>query len=103
MKIKLMADYRCHPLWDEQSGKNIDPNNLPISDLLKKELIVWSEVYDQKLKWDDPISSGFQSAEDVTTFVKDGRSLCQKLTQELGEKFTVIFPSEYYYTAVTEI
>ena len=43
-KIKLMADYQCFPLWDasqEGGGRNIDPDELPISLSLKARLNLW--------------------------------------------------------------
>ncbi len=53
-KIKLMADYQCYPLWDMEEIGNIDPNKLPISIVLKRQLNTWAECYDDLLVTKEP-------------------------------------------------
>jgi hypothetical protein len=44
-EIKVMADYHCHPLWDDSPHTygDIDPNALPISLKLKGDLYEWAK------------------------------------------------------------
>ncbi|MDI2111768.1 hypothetical protein [Commensalibacter nepenthis] len=95
-KIKLMADFFCYPLWynshdsDYEVG-DFDPNILPISDALKKELLDWSNEYDGIFNDDDPASSNFKNLEDETAFIKQGDNLQKKLQAELGNAYEVTY------------
>jgi hypothetical protein len=61
--IKLMTDYDCFPIWEifDDSVENISPDSLDISEQLRKDLDIWSNVYDQTINIDDPKHSGFSS------------------------------------------
>lgn len=92
-KLKLMADYQCYPLWlnsDDEVG-NIDPNILPISNILKDELNIWSDKYDETLNLDDPLNSGFVNPEEETAFKEKGKHLRELLQMELGSDYEVIY------------
>lgn len=96
-KIKLMADYHCHPLWGatlEDFG-DISPEELPISLELKCSLREWAERYDATLNMDDPASSGFKSEEEEKRFIDDGYKLTYLLQEELGDNYIVVYHSEY--------
>jgi hypothetical protein len=96
-KIKLMADYHCHPLWGtnlEDFG-DISPEELPISLELKCSLREWAERYDAMLNMDDPASSGFKSEEEEKRFIDDGYKLTCLLQEELGDNYIVVYHSEY--------
>jgi hypothetical protein len=89
--IKLMPDYQCFPLWEASPGQvgNIDPKNLPISNDLRTQLIMWAETYDATLNMNDPACSGFQSDEAEAQFKRIGSKLGERLREELGQNFTV--------------
>jgi len=95
-KIKLMADYGCYPLWWASSDKagDIDPLTLPLSKETISHLEQWAEVYDAKLNWDDPNSSGFPSLEAKTAFEAEGISLWKQLQKELAPNYEVVYFSE---------
>lgn len=91
-KIKLMADYECFPLWDaspEGGGRNINPDELPISPSLKNRLNSWALKYDNTLDRNYPPDSGFKSDEEETQFNIEGRLIFEKLKEELGNSYTV--------------
>ncbi|MDI2111774.1 hypothetical protein [Commensalibacter nepenthis] len=92
-----MTDYFCYPLWinDDDDSGNIDPDTLPISDALKKELMDWSDEYDGILNMDDPASSGFKSSEDKAAFIQEGYRLYERLQVELGSDYEVEYCSGY--------
>jgi hypothetical protein len=54
--IKVMADYQCFPLWEASPGEvgNIDPDDLPISHILKERLAAWARAFDATLSMDYP-------------------------------------------------
>lgn len=86
MKIKVMADYQCYPLWDMAPGMygDIDPASLPISTELKHQLIDWAREFDATLNMEDPASSGFESEEAAAAFKERGLQLARRLQLELG-------------------
>jgi hypothetical protein len=90
-KIKVMADYQCHPLWDMSPGMygDVDPNALPISSELKEQLADWARMFDETLNMADPVSSGFASTEADAAFQAQGIRLAERLRNELGPEFLV--------------
>ncbi|CAM3417695.1 CdiI immunity protein domain-containing protein [Bordetella sputigena] len=89
-KIKLMADYHCYPVWDLSGPyRDIDPDELPISDNLKSRLMEWARTYDGILNMDDPAASDFETPEARRAFEACGRHLAEQLQKELGPDFLV--------------
>ncbi|OAI76939.1 hypothetical protein RSP799_19475 [Ralstonia solanacearum] len=90
-KIKVMADYQCHPLWDPPTGAygDIDPSTLPITEGLKHKLINWAASFDETLDVADPANSGFKSIEVEAAFKARGIQLAEQLQKELGSGFLV--------------
>lgn len=92
-KIKLMADYQCYPLWGvalDDLG-DISPDELPISAELKISLNEWADRFDAILNLDDPASSSFNSAEEEELFINEGYKLAQRLRNELGAEYEIIY------------
>ncbi|MEC4891582.1 MAG: hypothetical protein SAL07_06945 [Oscillatoria sp. PMC 1051.18] len=97
IKIKLMADYGCEPLWwaDEDKVGNIQPETLPLTDETIKRLQKWAIAYSETLNWSDPANSpGFGSEEARKAFAQEGISLWKQLRQELAPDYEVIYFSE---------
>jgi len=92
-KIKLMADYYCHPLWgvDIDDMGDISPEDLPISSELRGNLNEWAKRFDAILNEDDPASSGFKSDEEEKKFIDDGYKLAEFLRNELGTDYEIVY------------
>lgn len=90
MRIKVMADYGCWPLWHDDGGEvgNIDPNTLPLSEGLVSALMSWATRLDDALNSDDPGNTqwpdGFRE-----NFNREGRKLTERLRNELGSAYEV--------------
>jgi hypothetical protein len=93
-RIKLMTDYCCFPLWDLETGDNLNPEDLPLSVQTKKKLTDWATIYDQILDWNNPILSGFKSAQEELSFEQQGWDLAIELQKELGCDYQVFWFSE---------
>lgn len=105
IKIKLMADYGCDPLWwaDDDTVGNIDPIKLPLSQETISRLTEWAKVYNTTLNWADPADSpGFESEADEVAFEKEGISLWKQLQQELALNYQVIYFSDRLNKVVTD-
>jgi hypothetical protein len=102
-KIKLMADYGCYPLWWASADKagDIDPQTLPLNQETISRLEKWAEIYDAKLNWEDPDSSGFPSLEAKAAFEAEGITLWKQLQKELAPNYEVVYFSEKLRKVVT--
>ncbi|HHH1591716.1 TPA: hypothetical protein ACPZUF_000416 [Yersinia enterocolitica] len=91
--IKLMADYGCHPLWETTPNDfgDISPNELPISIELQDSLKRWADRFEAILNMDDPASSRFKSTSEEEMFIADGYELAQRLRDELGSEYEIIY------------
>ena len=90
--IKVMADYRCFPLW--HCGGDIvgdlDPAELPISKALQDDLMAWAEAYEESFDWDDPMASRPWTEAETAAYRLAGDRLADRLRAELGPDWTVI-------------
>jgi hypothetical protein len=91
MRIRVMADYKCWPLWRDEPGDddpNIDPATLPISNELVVAFNEWRERLDSSLNWEDPAGTKWP-----TKFWSDfngrGHLLAERLQQELSPAYEV--------------
>jgi hypothetical protein len=93
MKIKLMAEYGCSPIWDitENISKNILPENLSISKNLKLDIIKWADMFEQTLNKKYPPDSGFKSLEELNSFEEKAKELIKNLKNELGNEISIIY------------
>jgi hypothetical protein len=86
-RIKLMADYGCHPVWslDDDYGGNIDPDVLGFSPALVADLDAWAERFEDALDWDDPGAfkedDGFGERHEAA-----GRKLAIRVARELRDQ-----------------
>lgn len=87
MRIKLTPDYECSPLWwdgEPEKFGDIDPKDLGLPDDLRDALYAWADRYDATLDQDYPPDSKFASAQELETFVEDGRLLTERVRAALG-------------------
>ncbi|MBK1989974.1 hypothetical protein A0J48_020975 [Sphaerospermopsis aphanizomenoides BCCUSP55] len=105
IKIKLMADYGCYPLWWASSDKagDIDPETMPLSEETISRLEKWADIYDARLNWQDPGNSPDLSPEEEAAFEQEGISLWKQLQKELAPNYEVVYFSEQLRKVVTDI
>lgn len=95
MKLKLMAEYECWPLWAhsgpaDQRG-NIDPMDLPLLPATRRRLAQWAQWFETTYNPDDPASSGFADPETLGEFNEEGQALAGLLRTELADHYEVEF------------
>jgi hypothetical protein len=93
MKIKLMADYGCFPLWYNESDKcgDINPESLPLTQSTINRLHKWSDLYNTFLDWSDPGNSPEVPDDVWEAFKQEGKELWKLLQLELGLDYKVSY------------
>lgn len=82
-RVKVMADYDCHPLWRLDEGRYGDfaPETLNLSPELTRDLNTWAEAYTASLDREDPANS-LWTKEQHGAHEKAGRPLAVRLARE---------------------
>lgn len=104
IKIKLMADYGCDPLWwagDHRVG-NINLATLPLSQEIIQRLYDWADAFDARLNLADPYDSPEVTPEEVERFEWEGLSLWKQLNQELVPDYEVVYFSSHFHQVFTD-
>lgn len=88
--LKMEADVGADPIWCVECGCNLDLEDTPLSNDLKKELIDWASMYGKWIDWDldKIISNGIQMEEEHN---RQGVILTEQTKQELGGKYRITF------------
>lgn len=92
-RVRLMAEYECHPIWLSSFGntENVAADSLSISQPLASSINEWAESYEATHRPGDPISSGFEDRASERAFAGAGASLAARLQEELGEAYSVTY------------
>ena len=97
--IKLAPEYYCHPIWgsddDIYGNGNIAPEELPISDDLRKDLDRWAEAYDATLNQEYPPDTSRLSTETKRALHEEGLRLGAELQKQLGADYNVDYHSPF--------
>src|SRR4051812_18027096 len=95
MKLRLMTDYDCYPIWERTPGglRNVAPESLPIPADLAKAIEAWADRYDNILNREDPASTAFASEDDERDFEETGLRLWIALREALGDRAEVTYYS----------
>lgn len=82
-RVKVMADYDCHPLWtlDDDLYGDIAPKLMDLSPELTRDLDAWAEAFTSSLNRDDPASS-LWSQDQLTRHAAKARGLAERLARE---------------------
>jgi hypothetical protein len=86
-RIKVMADYECHPLWalDEDLYGDFPPEALELSPELTRDLNAWAEAFTASFDRDDPIISKW-SDEEAAAHAAMARPLAIRLARERPDR-----------------
>jgi len=96
-RIKLMADYQSFPLWwaSPPLVGNIDPSSLPIDSETIRRLNAWACAFDATLNSEEPLASGFASAEEEVAFEREGLDLWRHLRKQLQGSYELVYFSQH--------
>jgi hypothetical protein len=86
-RIKVMADYHCHPLWalDEDLYGDFAPEALDLSPDLTRDLNAWADAFTASLDPDDP-AVGRWSETEHAAHAAQARPLAVRLARERPDR-----------------
>jgi hypothetical protein len=80
--LRLAPEYQCWPLWDDESGTNVNPDRLGLSADLVARIERWDAVYQKCYRPDDPMSSGFQDVAEERFWADESEVIWDTLCEE---------------------
>lgn len=82
-RVKVLADYDCHPLWalDEDNYGDFPPETLGLSEALTADLKAWADAYSASLNREDP-TSNYWTEEQYLAHDAQARPLAVRLARE---------------------
>ncbi|GIN88518.1 hypothetical protein J6TS2_49040 [Heyndrickxia sporothermodurans] len=92
-EIVIEADYGIDPIWCKNCGTNLDIDELPLTQSLKREVEQWVVDYGNWIDWetDKLIVNGEQLEKKYNEI---GKKLTKKVKEELKEFSVVYKPSD---------
>lgn len=81
-RLRLAPEYGCWPTWDEETGYNVDPANLGLSDTLLARLQQWDDAWQATFEPDNPEASRFADNEAAKRWLDEGRAIAGELERE---------------------
>ncbi|MEU4419693.1 hypothetical protein AB0F81_03645 [Actinoplanes sp. NPDC024001] len=89
MRIKVMADYGCWPLWvwdpDERIFDTREPAELGLSASLVGRLEAWQQWHESMINIADPYDSRVVTEAEEKAFAEEGRLLAGRVSAELPD------------------
>jgi len=80
--LRLAPEYQCWPLWDDESGSNVNPDCLGLSADLVARIERWDAVYQKGYKPDDPVNSGFEDVAEERFWADEAEAIWDTLCEE---------------------
>ncbi|WP_079708639.1 hypothetical protein [Paraliobacillus ryukyuensis] len=88
--LKVEGDVYTDPIWCNQCGCNFNIEEVPISENLRDELMMWAMQYGKWIDWskDTLRSNGIELENKHNKF---GQLITNKVKRELGGKYNISF------------
>lgn len=92
--IKVEADFTADPLWCQKCSINLNSEDFPLSEVLKKELFEWVGAYGTWIDWEtDSIVAGGVAMEAAHN--ECGAKLTEQVRSQLTQYEVVFSPSTF--------
>lgn len=93
VRVKLMAEYLCRPLWTyDEAGvaRNVGPHDLPLPPGLAWHIEQWDGRLQATFDGAHPFASGFETDGELEDHRKEGAALGEELAEALAGMVPVI-------------
>ena len=82
--FRLAPEFGCWPIWDDATGDNLDPAELPLSLALVERIRRWDDAFQATLDPDYPPDSRFPDKAAEAAWRAEGNALFDALIAALG-------------------
>lgn len=93
IELRLEHDWYCTPAWwnvrDGELVGEVDREDLPVSDNLWAQLMLWSGRMDATMNRQDPRDAGFKTEKELNQWIAEGFELWLRPRKELGPGYRV--------------
>jgi len=77
--LRVAPEWECWPLWDHETGDNLDPATIGLPTELATRIAKWDEQFQAIFNRDDPPASDFPSAAARNAWRAEGDALFEAL------------------------
>lgn len=88
--IKVEADFYTDPLWCSICGYNLDIDEFPLRELIKKKLMLWVEKYEDVLE-ENSHQSSFEYELNKHEYNQVGLELTEEIKKDIGHQYNISF------------
>ncbi len=81
-RLRLAPEYGCWPTWDDETGLNVNPADLGLSDNLLTRLKQWDDALQATYNMDDPEASRFADDDAEQRWRDEGLAIATELERE---------------------
>ena len=80
--VRIAPEYQCWPLWNDETGDNLHPNDLDLSNDLARRILAWDDAFQATFNQEDPMESKFPTPEEEDAYQAETRILAEAIHQE---------------------
>lgn len=82
--LRVAPEFQCWPTWDDATGDNLDPAELPIPAPLADRIRLWDEAFQAMFDDAYPPDSRFTDAAAEAAWRAEGAAIFDALCEVLG-------------------
>ncbi len=90
--LRLAPEFCCWPLWNDTTGENLKPDELPLPFDLIERIQTWDSSYQAIYLADNPPASRFATPEDEARYQAEGRAIAEALRAAWPDGVTLHLP-----------
>lgn len=94
--LRLAPEVTCWPTWDDETGINVDPASLGLSEALVRKMEQWDNILQAGYKPDEPMKWPFDSVETERLWADEGTELADLLADEWPGRLSIQISSLTY-------
>ncbi len=81
-RLRLAPEHGCWPTWDDETGDNVDPADLGLSEALLRRLEAWDAVWQASFDAADRQRSGIADEAAAERWQSEGQAIAAQLADE---------------------
>ena len=87
LTLRVASEFGCWPTWNDQTGDNLDPADLPVPAALIDRIKAWDDAFQATLDRAYPPDSRFPTKADETAWFEEGDAVFSALVETLGAAY----------------